>query len=179
MNGLRRTFINSAQLADPISSMLNKSFRRRDPNTFLYNYNNITERIRRLRLAVALDEPRLVCNTIRTGLIRNMVNIAVPELYNVAYAGTKDLIEEYAVEQVLSIRYVMELQTTPPHHTGFSTQTKMDFIRGARQGLGRSTLLLQGGSVFANLIVSGYVHVLHRIFDIAGYFGCILVFSIL
>ncbi|KAI1995602.1 triacylglycerol lipase [Ophidiomyces ophidiicola] len=134
--------------ASALDGLLGLDEWRRDPNTFLYNYNNITERIRRLRLAVALDEPRLVCNTIRTGLIRNMVNIAVPELYNVAYAGTKDLIEEYAVEQVLSIRYVMELQTTPPHHTGFSTQTKMDFIRGARQGLGRSTLLLQGGSVF-------------------------------
>lgn len=82
-----------------------------------------------------------------------MVNIAVPELYEQSFAGTKRLIERYVADQALSIRYLMSLRTDQPHRTGFSAQQKLDFIRGARQGLGRSTLLFQGGSV------SGLCHI--------------------
>ncbi|KMU91011.1 lipase 5 [Coccidioides immitis H538.4] len=143
-----RTFEEWRDVAVALDDIFGLSAWRREPESTLYNYRNITERLDKLRRAKDIDDPRVVCNTIRTGLIRNMVNIAVPELYNKAFAGTKDLIESYAAQQVISLRYVMQLQTSPPHHTGFNTQAKLDFIRGARQGLGRSTLLFQGGSIF-------------------------------
>ncbi|EEP80893.1 predicted protein [Uncinocarpus reesii 1704] len=90
-----------------------------------------------------------------------MVNIAIPELYNKAYSGTKVLIEEYAAQQVDAVRYVMNLEAKPRHWTGFDAQAKRDFIRGARQGLGRSTLLFEGGSIFG-LCHIGVARALYR-----------------
>ncbi|WEW55663.1 triacylglycerol lipase [Emydomyces testavorans] len=142
-----RTYQEWLDTASALDEIYGLNEWRSQPDSPLYNYQNISARLDALRRGQADDDPLRVCNTIRTGLIRNMVNIAVPGLYDKAFAGTKRLIEQYAVEQTMAVRYLMGLGTSQSHRSGFTAQAKFDFIRGARQGLGRSTLLLQGGSV--------------------------------
>jgi TAG lipase / lysophosphatidylethanolamine acyltransferase len=99
-------------------------------------------------------------NALRAGLVRNLGNITAPKLFNRAFAGTKVLIEEYVAEVALAIQYLSSLPTKPSHESGFTAQAKLELLHDARQSLGRSTLLLQGGAVFG-MCHLGVVKALH------------------
>lgn len=99
-------------------------------------------------------------NLLRSGLIRNLGNITSPKLFNHAYAGTKLLIEDYITQVVRSIQYVTSLQTTPIHESGFTSQVKLELLHDTRQAFGRTSLVLQGGSIFG-LCHLGVVKALH------------------
>lgn len=89
-----------------------------------------------------------LANILRSGLVRNLGNITSPKLFIHAYAGTKLLIDDYIMQVALSIQHVTELQTVPAHDSGFSSQAKLELLHDTRQAFGRTTLLLQGGSIF-------------------------------
>jgi TAG lipase/lysophosphatidylethanolamine acyltransferase len=80
-------------------------------------------------------------------------NISTPRLFNRAFAGTKLLIEDYITQVAQAIADVTKLPTTPGADgngaiPGFSSQAKLDLLHDTRQAFGRSTLVLQGGSIF-------------------------------
>ena len=92
-------------------------------------------------------------NLLRSGLVRNLGNISAPRLYNRAFAGTKLLIEDYVTQVAQAIDDVAKLPTSPGNDgngivPGFSSQAKLDLLHDTRQAFGRSTLVLQGGSIF-------------------------------
>lgn len=92
-------------------------------------------------------------NLLRSGLVRNLGNISAPRLFNRAFAGTKLLIEDYITQVAQAIADVAKLATSPSADgsgaiAGFSSQVKMDLLHDTRQAFGRSTLVLQGGSIF-------------------------------
>lgn len=93
------------------------------------------------------DIPTLT-NLLRSGFVRNLGNITSPKLFAHAYAGTKLLIDDYITQVTLSIQHVTMLQTVSVHDGGFSSQAKLELLHDTRQAFGRSTLLLQGGSIF-------------------------------
>ena len=99
-------------------------------------------------------------NLLRSGLVRNLGNITAPRLYNRAFAGTKLLIEDYITQVALAIEHVTIIPTTPPRHSGISSQAKLDLLHDTRQAFGRSTLVLQGGAIFG-LCHLGVVKALH------------------
>src|SRR5690606_30577480 len=109
-------------------------------------------------LATAREENNLyqMINLLRSGLVRNLGNITAPKLYNKAFAGTKYLIEEYIAQIAECIEEIAALPTIPTFGVQgdgngtpqLTTQMKLDFIHDTRQAFGRSTLVLQGGSVF-------------------------------
>lgn len=106
------------------------------------------------------DDILTLCNLLRSGLVRNLGNITSPRLFLHAYAGTKFLIDDYITQVALSIQYVTELQTTSIHHGEFTSQAKLELLHDTRQAFGRTTLVLQGGSIFG-LCHLGVVKALH------------------
>jgi TAG lipase/lysophosphatidylethanolamine acyltransferase len=93
-------------------------------------------------------------------LVRNLGNITSLKLFNRAYAGTKLLIDDYITQVALSIQYVTSLQTIPMHESGFTSQAKLELMHDTRQAFGRTSLVLQGGSIFG-LCHLGVVKALH------------------
>jgi TAG lipase / lysophosphatidylethanolamine acyltransferase len=82
------------------------------------------------------------------------------KLFNHAYTGTKLLIDDYITHVALSLQYVTSLQTIPMHVSGFTSQAKLELLHDTRQAFGRTSLVLQGGSVFG-LCHLGVVKALH------------------
>ncbi|KAA8652223.1 uncharacterized protein ATNIH1004_001127 [Aspergillus tanneri] len=70
------------------------------------------------------------------------------------------LISDYITEVALAIEYVTSLETAPVHESGFTSQAKLELLHDTRQAFGRTTLLLQGGSIFG-LCHLGVVKALH------------------
>lgn len=99
-------------------------------------------------------------NLLRSGLVRNLGNITSTKLFTHAYAGTKLLIDDYITQVALSIQYVASLQPARLQESGFTPQAKLELLHDTRQAFGRTTLLLQGGSVFG-LCHLGVVKALH------------------
>ncbi|GAO46992.1 hypothetical protein SAICODRAFT_90914 [Saitoella complicata NRRL Y-17804] len=96
---------------------------------------------------------------LRSGLLRNLGNLASKELHKKAFVGTKFLIEEYIAEVCASLRYLSQVPTTDS--TPNSAQRKFNFFRETRQSFGRTALILQGGTVFG-LFHLGVIKALHE-----------------
>lgn len=101
-----------------------------------------------------------LANLLRSGLVRNLGNITSPKLFVHAYAGTKLLIDDYITQVALSIQHLTSLQTVSVHDSMFSSQAKLELLHDTRQAFGRTTLLLQGGSIFGQCHL-GVVKALH------------------
>ncbi|OAA48678.1 Acyl transferase/acyl hydrolase/lysophospholipase [Metarhizium rileyi] len=118
-----------------------------------YDWRLITERLDSLAVAREESHFQRLVNLLRSGLIRNLGNITVPKLYNRSFSGTKYLIEEYISQVAEIVEDVSTLPTTVTSNSQggggvLTNQMKLDFIHDTRQAFGRSTLVLQGGSIF-------------------------------
>lgn len=122
--------------------------RRQNPTSKHYDYRLIHGRLEAIINSREEEDILTLVNLLRSGLVRNLGNITSPKLYNHAYAGTKLLIDDYIRQVALSIQYVTSLKTTPIHESGFTSQAKLELLHDTRQAFGRTTLVLQGGSIF-------------------------------
>ncbi|EEH36023.1 triacylglycerol lipase [Paracoccidioides lutzii Pb01] len=113
-----------------------------------YDHRVIKQRLRSLIQAKNNNDIWAIVHLIRSGLVRNLVNITSPQLYDHAHSGTKLLIEEYIAELGRAIEYITALETVPRDPKAFDSQDKLQLLHDTRQAFGRSTLLLQGGAVF-------------------------------
>jgi TAG lipase/lysophosphatidylethanolamine acyltransferase len=121
---------------------------RQNPTSKHYDYRLILSRLESIISARESEDILTLVNLLRSGLVRNLGNITTPKLFDHAYAGTKLLIDDYITQVALSIQYVTALLTTPLHESGFTSQAKLELLHDTRQAFGRTTLVLQGGSVF-------------------------------
>lgn len=140
--------------------------RRQNPTSKYYDYRLIHDRLQSIIIAREESDVLSLVNLLRSGLVRNLGNISAPRLFNRAFAGTKILIEDYITQVAFAISYVATLPTTPGPDgmngvtPGFSSQAKLDLLHDTRQAFGRSTLVLQGESIFG-LCHLGVVKALH------------------
>ncbi|KAL2127484.1 hypothetical protein VTI74DRAFT_10646 [Chaetomium olivicolor] len=82
---------------------------RNNPNSKDYDYHLINRRLNLLNSARQKGDLFALLNCLRTGLVRNLGNIASPKLFNHCFAGTKTLIEEYILQYIEALREVAEL----------------------------------------------------------------------
>ena len=92
-----------------------------------------------------------LCGLLRSHPVRNICRILTPQLYSSARAGTKYLIEDWVSQVRNAIRSLAALgSSSAPFPKGdFDSQTKTELFHDTHQALGRSTLVLQGGSAFS------------------------------
>ncbi|KAL4809759.1 hypothetical protein BDV18DRAFT_132729 [Aspergillus unguis] len=133
---------------------------RQNPSNKHYDSRLINGRLSALIDARENDDILMLVNLLRSGLVRNLGNITSPKLFLHAYSGTKVIIDEYITQVALAIQHVTRLETAPVHDSGFTSQAKVELLHDTRQAFGRSTLLLQGGSIFG-LCHLGVVKALH------------------
>jgi TAG lipase / lysophosphatidylethanolamine acyltransferase len=134
--------------------------RHENPTSKHYNYRLILSRLDAIVSARDHGDILPLVSLLRSGLVRNLGNITSPKLFTHAYVGTKYLIDDYISEVAKSIQYVTNLQTTPIHESGFTSQAKLELLHDTRQAFGRTTLVLQGGSIFG-LCHLGVIKALH------------------
>ncbi|KAF9887457.1 hypothetical protein FE257_010174 [Aspergillus nanangensis] len=143
-----------------LDELLSVDLWRQNPTSRHYDYRLILRRVEALLSARDEGDVLTLCNLLRSGLVRNLGNITSPKLFLHAYAGTKFLIDDYITQVALSIKYVTELQTTSMRDNAFTSQAKLELLHDTRQAFGRTTLVLQGGSIFG-LCHLGVVKALH------------------
>ncbi|KAL3435295.1 hypothetical protein BDV09DRAFT_168185 [Aspergillus tetrazonus] len=143
-----------------LDELLSLDLWRQNPSSKHYDSRLIMGRLTALMTAREDDDILTLANLLRSGLVRNLGNITSPKLFLHANAGTKLLIDDYITQVALSIQHVTALHTAPVHDSGFTSQAKVELLHDTRQAFGRSTLLLQGGSIFG-LCHLGVVKALH------------------
>ncbi|SPB52997.1 RXT2-like, N-terminal family protein [Aspergillus niger] len=154
------TFEDWEEAAFELDELLSMDLWRQNPTSRHYDYRLILGRLEALMSAREDEDILTLANLLRSGLLRNLGNITSPKMFLHAYAGTKLLIDDYITQVALSIQQVTALQTAPIHDSGFSSQAKLELLHDTRQAFGRTTLLLQGGSMFG-LCHLGVVKALH------------------
>ncbi|PYI01741.1 patatin-like serine hydrolase [Aspergillus sclerotiicarbonarius CBS 121057] len=154
------TFEEWEEAAFELDELLGMDLWRQNQTSRHYDYRLISGRLESLMNARAEEDILNLVNLLRSGLLRNLGNITSPKMFLRAYAGTKLLIDDYITQVALSIQQVTTLQTAPVHDSGFTSQAKLELLHDTRQAFGRTTLLLQGGSIFG-LCHLGVVKALH------------------
>ncbi|KAL7817758.1 patatin-like phospholipase [Trichoderma gracile] len=147
------TFEDWEEAALHLDNLLGLDLWRNNPMSKYYDWALIAERLDSLVVAREENNYEQLVNLLRSGLVRNLGNIAVPKLYNRSFSGTKYLIEEYIAQVAESVEDISALPTSPtsslhPNEKALTNQMKLDFIHDTRQAFGRTTLVLQGGAIF-------------------------------
>src|SRR6266498_960803 len=114
-----------------------------------YDYDLIYDRLQAMLAARKDGDVKSLINLLRSGLVRNLGNITAPKLFNRAYAGTKSIIDQYIAEVTTAIQHLSTVPIDLTNESGFTPKANVKFFHDSRQAFGRSTLLLQGGAVFA------------------------------
>lgn len=153
-----RTYEQWEAAAVHLDDVLDNNLWRETAASRAYDFRLIGGRTKQLKDALRDDDLHTMVHSLRSGLVRNFGNITAPKLYNRAYSGTKYLIEDYVSCVASAVRHVMNAPTGPPYK--LSSQQKLDLLHDARVALGRSCLVLQGGSIFG-LCHIGVVKALH------------------
>ncbi|KAL7937804.1 patatin-like phospholipase [Trichoderma chlorosporum] len=147
------TFEEWEEAALHLDNLLGLDLWRNNPTSKYYDWALITERLDSLVIAREENNYEQLVNLLRSGLVRNLGNIAVPKLYNRSFSGTKYLIEEYIAQVAESVEDISDLPTSAAsglhiNEKALTNQMKLDFIHDTRQAFGRTTLVLQGGAIF-------------------------------
>ncbi|KAH6678348.1 hypothetical protein B0J14DRAFT_505587 [Halenospora varia] len=148
-----KTYDEWEEAAFQLDVLLGNDLWRQNPTSKYYDYRLIHERLQSIIIAREEGDILQLVNLLRSGLVRNLGHISTPRLFNRAFAGTKLLIEDYITQVAQAIADVTKLPTSPGADgtgvvPGFSSQAKLDLLHDTRQAFGRSTLVLQGGSIF-------------------------------
>ncbi|EFW99702.1 lipid acyl hydrolase [Grosmannia clavigera kw1407] len=146
---------------------------RKDDKSKLYAWELIGDRLSAFSRALRLGHVQTLVHLLQSGLVRNLGNITVPPLYNESFAGTKYLIENYILQvcEIISDLVALpgdslsasspSMSTTPLLSPDLdralrdgrcgqlpTATQKRQLFSNLRQSFGRTTLVLQGGSVF-------------------------------
>ncbi|KAK0745976.1 putative patatin-like serine hydrolase [Schizothecium vesticola] len=168
LDALRRapTYERWENAALHLDDLIGLNFWRNTPTSNVYDYRLIAERTALIATARARGDINGLIDLLRSGLVRNLANITANKLYNRAFAGTKTAIENYITQVAEAIEDIASLPTSTTEATAMaaaragdlnyadvplpvmSTQMKLDFSHDTRQAFGRTSLVLQGGTIF-------------------------------
>lgn len=129
----------SAQLDE----LLGNTVWKLDPQLPWYDHDTVFRNIQELRNARLAKDSNLLLYLIRTKWTRNVGNMGDVNLYRHTHVGTKKLIEEFIDECKQSLEYLIEdpeVKLDDRYLLGMLIQT--------RKNIGRTALLLSGGSTF-------------------------------
>ncbi len=141
------SFVAWQQAAEEVDRRVGADEWRMDERSPLIDAAQMREHIAVFDRAIAGHDGETLRAAVYQSLYRHMGDVANPQLYSYAHAGTKHVIEEYlqAVERALQA-----LSTLPV--SGLSEQQKAEAMEMAAFNLGRPALLLSGGASM------GFVH---------------------
>lgn len=125
------------ETAEALDVVMDNDVWRQNPVDDNYDYMLISARFRSLVVARKRNDPLALEDIIRSGALRNIGSLCSANLYNVAYGGTKLLIEDY-ISEVLRCLEVLANDNSVP----------AEFFRSTLQSFGRTALVLHGGSRF-------------------------------
>jgi len=107
------TFEEWEEAAQRVDALLDLNIWRQEDKHPEYDYRLIHQRMAAMKEAHDKNDLPTLFNLLRSGLIRNLGNITSKELYNGAFAGTKDLIEDYIGQFLLFIDDIVEMNKGP------------------------------------------------------------------
>jgi len=116
--------------------------------TNLYDHTQIRHRLNNLRLHRAKGDNQCLLFALNEGLHGNMGGMGTNNLYGIAKLGTKQLIEDYVDEIVMSLQHIASLDNEE-----ISDTHKLDFFRRASACFGRTALMLSGGGALGHFHV--------------------------
>jgi TAG lipase / lysophosphatidylethanolamine acyltransferase len=155
-----RTYEEWQEVALRLDQHLDNDLWRRGPIGSHFDSRLIIDRSEALNEAIEADDVEAVESIFRASLLRNLGNVTSPNLFSVAYAGTKITVDQFVRAMCLAIRYLAALPVHTNSSNGMTAQEKMDLMHDSRQAYGRSALLLQGGAIYG-LCHFGIVKALH------------------
>ncbi|ODV91280.1 hypothetical protein CANCADRAFT_11616, partial [Tortispora caseinolytica NRRL Y-17796] len=132
------------EIAMALDTMMGNDLWRQNPIDSGFDYKLISERLTQLYDARMAGDQLKIANILRASVVRNIGSISGKAMFTRSYAGTKILIEDYIDEVVRCIHALYSLPTTDK----FDAQARHDLLSAIRRSLGRTVLVLQGGSVF-------------------------------
>jgi len=114
-----------AQAAQHLDVPLGRDYWRRSPASPLYDYELIDSRVTLIRAMRREGNVYGLMNVLRSGLLRNLGNITAPKLFNISFAGTKCLIEDYISEYIAAI---VDIASLPPPASPDGTQSPAELV---------------------------------------------------
>lgn len=126
-----------------LDELLGNNMWKLDPQLPFYDHDNVYKNMQELKNARMAKDHKLLLYLIRTKLTRNVGNMGDARLYRQSHVGTKKLIEEFIDECQQSLDYLVsdpEINLDDRYLLGMLIQT--------RKNIGRTALLLSGGSTF-------------------------------
>ena len=114
---------------------------RADDESVHYDAQLIRRHLGEMRQLREANDPLALANLLQESLYRHQNELAEPELYGTAWAGTKYLVTDYLNEAAASIRWL----ATVEHPAVSKALRRMTFERAAHV-YGRSALMLSGGA---------------------------------
>lgn len=147
--------------AERLDQLLGYDLWKQDSASDIYDHELVRMRTEELRACrVSGDNERLLF-LVRTSFQRNLGNMGDPKLYEMAYTGTKQLIEDYISECEAALETLLECgdSATDKH---LADSHILDMLVQTRKAFGRTALVLSGGSVLG-IIHTGVMHeLLHQ-----------------
>ena len=155
-----QSFEQWQEAALQIDQHLSNDLWRRQPVGPDYDTRLVIDRTDALTEAIEADDDEQVESLFRAGLLRNLGNITSPNLFHVAFAGTKISIDQYVRSMCLAVRHLSSLSVHADPRYGITAQEKMDLMHDSRQAYGRTALILQGGAIYG-ITHFGIIKALH------------------
>ena len=106
-----------------------------------YDYEYVIKLKDEFRRARESDNHLLMIHLVRTHAVRGIAGINHPQLYKTCYLSTKNAIQEFYKEFILSLEYIAALPPSKIPHV-----KKLEFFAETRHAFGRTALLLSGGA---------------------------------
>lgn len=131
------------EVSTQLDELMGNNTWKSDPRSDFYDYDMVQKNLEEMRAArVAKDYKRLLY-LVRTKWIRNLGNMGDLNMFRHSHVGTKKLIEEYIEECQRSLHFLVndkDVNLDDRYLLGMLIQT--------RKNIGRTALLLSGGSTF-------------------------------
>lgn len=131
------------EISMQLDEKLGKTAWKEDPTSELYDYETIEKDLKEMRECRLNKDSGSLIYLIRTKWTRNLGNMGNLELYRQTFVGTKHLIEEYVEECISCLEYLAE-----DRDIELDDNYLLDMLNQTRKNVGRTALVLSGGSTF-------------------------------
>ena len=132
-------YVDWLAAAEHLDELLGLDAWRAEDDSSHYDARLIRDHLHQLRRARDQDDPVALAELLTESLYRHLNDLADPELYETAWAGTKHLVRDYLSEAVACIEALAA-------YPGLATELKLERFERAAHTFGKSALMLSGGA---------------------------------
>lgn len=137
------SFDNWYEISLKLDGLLDNDLWKATAKSDLYDYELLFQYLNDMKSAREAKDYKLLLYLIRTRWVRNIGNMGDINLFRHSFVGTKQLIEEYINECKLSLDYLVKSD-----EVDFDDRYLLGMLIQTRKNIGRTALLLSGGSTF-------------------------------